>query len=180
MRKMLTTKLASRWVRISNESTIHQIDSINSSTTVTLLSEQEIDIGFFINFDEIVKNDTLLKIKRTFNLHNGLLPNYRGCQPIVWQMLNNEKISLMTLHVMTTSIDDGDIVFECPFNINYKKGVFLNNVQSFKSIPSTLIFGLRKILYCTAPFTRQDQYKIQTQYFKRPSAQDTRKVYFKG
>lgn len=174
-RKFLKRKIDPKWCKLSTVANIHSIDSINSSATQNLL--EQVDVGVFINFDEIVKVESLLKIKRAFNMHNGILPDYRGCQPIVWQMLGKERLSAMTFHVMTESIDDGDVVFECPFYIDLGKGVYYNNIQSFKSIPATLFFGLRRVLFCSALFTKQDEFSVIPRYFKRPGIQDIRKVY---
>lgn len=176
-RIFLKRMVASRWRNFENLVSVRLIDSINSSSTQVLLEEVDLDVGVFTNFDEIVKAPSLSKIKRAFNMHNGILPDYRGCQPIVWQMLGNEKLSAMTFHVMTEGIDDGDIVFECPFHINHKQGVYYNNIQSFKSIPPALFFGLRRVLYCDAPFARQSDYSAPTRYFRRPSIDDLRKIY---
>lgn len=175
IRKLLRWRIVPKWHKLGAVANIHAIDSINSSATQKLL--EQVDIGVFINFDEIVKTESLSKINRAFNMHNGILPNYRGCQPIVWQMLGKERLSAMTFHVMTEGIDDGDVVFESPFYIDLRKGVYFNNIQSFKSIPATLFFGLRRVLCCSAPFTKQDDFSIPPRYFKRPSIQDIRKFY---
>lgn len=174
-RKLLRWRIAPKWQKLCDLASIHEIDSINSSATQNLLDQ--VDIGVFINFDEIVKATSLSKIKRPFNMHNGILPNYRGCQPIVWQMLGKERLSAMTFHVMTEGIDDGDVVFESPFYIDLRKGVYFNNIQSFQTIPATLFFGLRRLLFCNTLFIKQDDFSISPRYFKRPSIQDIRKIY---
>lgn len=43
------------------------------------------------------------------NIHYGLLPFYRGCNPIYWQMVNGDVVGV-TLHWMTGRFDDGDII----------------------------------------------------------------------
>jgi methionyl-tRNA formyltransferase len=45
-----------------------------------------------------------------FNVHGGLLPRYRGCNPIQWSLINDEKNAGVTMHVMTEDFDAGDIV----------------------------------------------------------------------
>lgn len=44
------------------------------------------------------------------NLHGGLLPQYRGCNPIQWALLNNETETGVTMHYMTKDFDAGDII----------------------------------------------------------------------
>ena len=176
-RNFLKFKLSVSWNELSTSSSVTFINSINSPETKILLDK--IDIGIFINFDEIVQLEALSKIKRAFNMHNGILPDYRGCQPIVWQMLGREPLSAMTFHVMTEGIDDGDIVYETPFYIDLKKGVYINNIRSFQSIPATLFFGLRRVLFCNSPYIKQEDFSISPQYFKRPSPKKIREIYAK-
>ncbi len=45
-----------------------------------------------------------------YNLHGSLLPKYRGRAPVNWAVLNGEKETGATLHVMTEHADAGDIV----------------------------------------------------------------------
>lgn len=44
------------------------------------------------------------------NVHGALLPQYRGCNPIQWALLNNEVETGVTMHYMTADVDAGDII----------------------------------------------------------------------
>jgi RimJ/RimL family protein N-acetyltransferase len=44
------------------------------------------------------------------NIHGALLPQYRGCNPIQWALLNNESETGPTMHYMATEFDAGDII----------------------------------------------------------------------
>jgi methionyl-tRNA formyltransferase len=44
------------------------------------------------------------------NFHGSLLPKYRGRTPHVWAIINGEKETGVTAHLMTGEVDDGDIV----------------------------------------------------------------------
>lgn len=44
------------------------------------------------------------------NLHFGALPEYRGCFPIPWALINNEKNCAFTYHVISNEIDLGDVL----------------------------------------------------------------------
>jgi len=44
------------------------------------------------------------------NVHGGLLPQYRGCNPIQWALLNRELETGVTMHHMTSEVDAGDII----------------------------------------------------------------------
>lgn len=45
-----------------------------------------------------------------YNLHGALLPKYRGRACVNWAVLNGERETGATLHVMTEKVDRGDIV----------------------------------------------------------------------
>lgn len=44
------------------------------------------------------------------NIHAALLPQYRGCNPIQWALLNDEKETGVTMHYMDADFDTGDII----------------------------------------------------------------------
>lgn len=43
-------------------------------------------------------------------LHSSLLPKYRGAAPLVWQMINGESKTGITLFYMDKGVDSGDII----------------------------------------------------------------------
>ncbi|HTW89449.1 MAG TPA: formyltransferase [Candidatus Binataceae bacterium] len=45
-----------------------------------------------------------------YNLHNSMLPNYRGRAPVNWMIVNGEHEGGVTLHHMVARADAGDIV----------------------------------------------------------------------
>lgn len=45
-----------------------------------------------------------------YNMHGSLLPGYRGRAPLNWAIINGEKETGVTLHVMVKAADAGDIV----------------------------------------------------------------------
>ncbi len=59
----------------------------------------------------LVREDILaLPVAGAVNVHGGLLPQYRGCNPIQWALLNNEVETGVTMHYMTKDFDAGDII----------------------------------------------------------------------
>lgn len=45
-----------------------------------------------------------------YNMHGSFLPKYRGCAPVNWAVLNGERKTGATLHLMTDKADSGAIV----------------------------------------------------------------------
>ena len=54
----------------------------------------------------------LLRVPRLggFNVHGGKLPEYRGPQPVFWEILNREAEGAVTVHRMDAELDHGAIV----------------------------------------------------------------------
>ena len=69
------------------------------------------DVLFSFYYRHIVRRP-ILEIPRlgAYNLHGSLLPRYRGRCPVNWQLVHGERVSGVTLHVMTGRADAGDIV----------------------------------------------------------------------
>jgi len=51
-------------------------------------------------------------------LHPSKLPKYRGGSPLQNQIINNEKISAVSIFRMTDKLDDGDICFQKEFSLS--------------------------------------------------------------
>jgi methionyl-tRNA formyltransferase len=69
------------------------------------------DLVFVNSYSMIVRED-ILAIARLggINIHGALLPEYRGCNPIQWAILNGETQTGVTLHEMSQRIDEGRII----------------------------------------------------------------------
>ncbi len=80
----------------------------------------------------IAKKDLIKLFKgRIYNIHTGLLPNQRGAAVQTWQIMSRLKKSAVTIHKVTTQIDEGNIIFEKKINC---EGVV--NEKDFNKIAS--------------------------------------------
>lgn len=69
------------------------------------------DIVLSINYPFLIENDLITYPKNyAINVHGSLLPKYRGRTPHVWAIINNEKETGITAHIITTECDKGDII----------------------------------------------------------------------
>jgi methionyl-tRNA formyltransferase len=71
------------------------------------------DIVFVITFPYKIPAK-VLKIPKYgfFNWHTGMLPAYRGADPIFWQILNQEEYGGVTVHQMDENFDTGPIAHD--------------------------------------------------------------------
>lgn len=85
----------------------------------SFLKQNSADYLFSINYLFIVETDVFQSIKfHCINFHGSLLPKYRGRTPHIWAIINNEKYTGITAHLMTENCDDGDIVYQKQIEID--------------------------------------------------------------
>jgi len=86
----------------------------NTSQLVAELRRSGVDGGTLlsINFRYIIDSAVLEKFQWPLNVHGSLLPRYRGRTPHVWAIINGEKETGITLHVMDSGVDTGPVVFQ--------------------------------------------------------------------
>lgn len=73
---------------------------------------KEGDHGIVTGFNQIFKAEIISKFTSLVNFHPSLLPFYRGPVPSYWCIKNGEEKTGYTLHYVTESIDNGEILFQ--------------------------------------------------------------------
>ena len=73
--------------------------------------KQEIDVLISVNYQFLIESNLInLPKKHAFNLHGSLLPKYRGRTPHVWAIINGEKETGITAHLIDDGCDTGKII----------------------------------------------------------------------
>ena len=76
------------------------------------------DVLLSVNYLFIVERDVIRLPRRyAINLHGSLLPKYRGRTPHVWAIINGEKETGITAHLMEEEVDKGAIVHQVKIQI---------------------------------------------------------------
>ena len=71
------------------------------------------DILLSINYLFLIEHDLINYPKKiAINIHGSLLPKYRGRTPHVWSLINNEKETGITAHLITGECDKGAIIIQ--------------------------------------------------------------------
>lgn len=105
-----------------------------------------------------------------YNIHGALLPKYRGRACVNWAVLNGEKETGATLHVMTERADRGDIVDQERVPIEFTDtayDVFMKVAEAARLI---LARRLSELEAGTAPRRPQDE--AEATYFGRRRPED--------
>lgn len=120
-----------------------------------------------LEFDKIIDPDKF-KSDRLYNIHFSLLPKYKGMYTSVIPILNNEKITGVTLHKIDKSIDTGPIIAQRKFKIDImdnSRDIYLKYIQN-----GTLLIKqyLKKLLQNEFIESREQEF-LESTYFSRNS-----------
>ena len=72
--------------------------------------QQKKSILVSINYRYILEKSIFSKYEYAINLHGSLLPRYRGRTPHVWSIINGEKYTGVTSHIIDEGVDTGKII----------------------------------------------------------------------
>jgi len=108
--------------------------------------------------------------KGIVNIHQSLLPAYRGRHPLNWTIINGEKYSGITIHHINKKFDDGKIILQKKLSIKdddtimdlYKKTITAGNI---------LLKQLFDILE-TEKFSGYEQERSHATYFRPRKPKD--------
>lgn len=113
-----------RWARSSYDLAVLKnlphsvVQNMNDPSSLSQLADLKIDLLVVAICKNILKAETLgIPKYGAVNVHPSLLPQYRGPSPAFWALYHRETESGVTIHRMTTKIDQGDIVGQHRFSI---------------------------------------------------------------
>jgi len=124
------------------------------------ISNISIEVLLSVNYLFIIEKD-LIKWpdKYAINIHGALLPKYRGRTPHVWAIINNEKLTGITAHLMNEGCDTGNICYQMKVPIN-KNDTGASILKKFhKLYPKLILEIFSKIQTNNLKLVKQDETK---------------------
>ncbi len=109
-----------------------EIKIVNSNKDILhATSSFKPEIIFGSGYYRILSNEVLNSVPLgVYGIHNSILPKYRGGSPLVWQLINGEKIVGASLFKLEEGMDDGGIVETVKIkNDNFEIGKILNLLE---------------------------------------------------
>jgi methionyl-tRNA formyltransferase len=85
------------------------IQNINTQENVAFLKSLSVDFGIVASYGQIFKNE-IISLFPIFNVHMGVLPDYRGAYTNFWKILDDHNIFGVTIHLINEKIDSGEAV----------------------------------------------------------------------
>lgn len=131
------------------------------------------DIILSINYLFLIDEDLIsYPTKCAVNVHGSLLPKYRGRTPHVWAIINNEKKTGITAHLITLECDKGAIITQkdIPILDSDTGGSIL---KKYKGIYPILIDEvIEKILTGTLADSLTEQDEAKATYYPKRTPKD--------
>lgn len=154
---------------------INTLDVNSSSGIIKQL--QDLDSDYFVSghFNQIFSKDLLtIPHKDAINIHPSLLPNWKGVDPVVSAIANNDHNFGVTVHQLTKGVDQGGIYKQK--KLSAKKNNLLETYMSLFQL------GVETFVKVRGQSSLSEQDKNQGSYYSWPSPQDFKKskYYFKS
>lgn len=139
---------------------------------IALIKEHAINAGLMLTFSyKIPATVYKLPVKGFFNIHPGLLPAYRGPDPVFQQIRNKEKYAGVTIHKIDDDFDTGPVVLNEMIKLDPADtwGI-LNEKLSYTA--AKLAGTLLKLLSFEVAIPSRLQDESKAQYFKKQVSAD--------
>ncbi len=151
---------------------------VNCLNVEEVLKELNPDIGISAYFDQIIKPNILsIPLYGMFNIHPGILPDYRGPFPTIYTAIAQSSFCGSTIHIMNEKLDEGDI-------ISIQKVPFLKNNSIMFYEWKVMRLGGNKMVEILEEINRNISYSLYPQergaYKGYPKKNDINKMYSLG
>lgn len=104
-------------------------------------------LGWYYMIPNYIRN---LAKYGAWGIHASLLPKYAGGAPLNWAIINGEKETGVTLFKLDDGVDDGDIITQKRFNINFEdtiKEVYAKATIASKEILIDALQDIENIVF---------------------------------
>jgi methionyl-tRNA formyltransferase len=85
---------------------IKYVENVNAPDNIAFLQSLDVDFGVVASYGQIFKGE-LLKLFPIYNVHMGVLPDFRGAYTNLWKILANHNNFGATIHLIDEQIDGG-------------------------------------------------------------------------
>lgn len=126
----------------------------------------------WVNSYSMIVRDDVLTIPRLggINIHGALLPQYRGCNPTQWAILNGETETGVTLHEMIAGLDEGDIIDYKTVPLHFEDTWRTAQARLAEATDQLIAENLPKILH--GQWKARPQASDQAVYHRRRTPED--------
>ncbi len=126
---------------------IVELNKINSEEGLGTLAASQPDLILSIRYGGILRENAIATSRLgVFNLHSGLLPDYRGVMATFYAMLNGEQEIGTTLHsIQDAGIDTGDVLGQTHAQLDCDRSYLWNVLQLYPAGVDMMLAAVEKI-----------------------------------
>lgn len=129
------------------------------------------DVLLSVNYLFVIDKDIIILPKKiAVNFHGSLLPKYRGRTPHVWAIINNEKETGVTAHIIDENCDTGPIIEQRKFAIGETE-TGANILEKFNAIYPGFVADVLKNIK-SGNFSMTEQNNSFATYFGKRTSDD--------
>lgn len=130
----------------SDRGIIHSFsDPRNDARLLEALVARQVRFLLSVNYRYIIPYSLLESVEHPLNIHGSLLPKYRGRTPHVWAIINGERKTGVTCHVMEPGVDTGGIYHQREVAISDEDTGYTLLRKFEQHYPECLLATLKKI-----------------------------------
>lgn len=110
-RKMQITYSELKTYALENDIEVFQPEDVNSHESIEKIKNTDADVIVVASYGQIIKEEILyMKKYHAINIHASLLPKYRGAAPVQAAIINEDKVTGITLMKMSKGLDTGNML----------------------------------------------------------------------
>lgn len=160
----------------ANRIPILQYENLKNDSYIQTINSFNVDLIIVFAYGHIIPRKIFdTPPGKTINLHGSILPEYRGASPVQAAILNNKKITGITLQYITEALDAGNIisVVQTEIDENDTFGTLLDRLTDLGIIETIKLLKT----YKGVPFPSIPQDEKNVSYCKKIQPED-RKIHF--
>jgi len=120
------------FLKLFSKLDIKYIKNINEKNFIINLRKNNYDYAFSFCCNQIFKNELISSFRKVINYHSSILPKYKGLNSTLWSIFCKEKYTGFSYHYINNKIDNGNIVYQEKFKINYNYSY--KKIEIFKTL----------------------------------------------
>lgn len=137
---------------------------------ISFLADDHYELALSVNYLFILDSTILQRFKTAINFHGSLLPKYRGRTPHVWAIINNEKETGVTAHLIREGCDTGPVVKQIRIPI-LPDQTGADILKQFEAVYPKMVFGVfQQAVHGTLVPAEQDESRAT--YFGKRTPED--------
>ena len=117
------------------------IENVNSSNFISKLQKENFTHGISLSFGQIFKSAAINYFNGNLvNVHSSLIPQDKGLMPNFWALYHKRNYTGVTLHQISSKLDQGKIIQQIPYPI-YKNYSYFNLIYISRYLSQKILFN---------------------------------------